>query len=281
MDNDENKITDLSARLEEKDLPKPGEAFKPSPLTHSDGSQEPQDSQSEVVISKKNDIDHDIDDYNKFVKAQEEIPAEEAKGTNSGLHIIWEIGKTILIAAAVVFVINTFIFQAYYVSGNSMNPGYHDGDYLLINKFPSSMRNIAGFFGKKGDLELKRGDVLVFKPPENPELFYIKRVIALPGERITLNNGAFTIYNNEHPNGFILKEPYIDPRYELKTTSEEPVDRIIAPGEVFTVGDNRSPGGSHDSRAWGPLPQDNISGNAFFRLIPLSDIGLISLPEFQ
>jgi signal peptidase I len=102
-------------------------------------------------------------------------------------------------------------------------------------------------------------------------LFYIKRVIALPGERLTLKDGVFTIYNKDNPNGMVLKEPYIDPRY--KTEGE--VDEVIAPGHVFMVGDNRSPGGSYDSRAWGQLNQDAIIGNAFFRLIPLNNIGFI------
>ena len=157
-----------------------------------------------------------------------------------------------------------------------MNPDYQDGDYLLINKFPSSIRNIMGIFGNKGGLDLKRGDILVFKPPEAPNLFYIKRVIGLPGERVTLKDGVFTIYNKENPNGFVLNESYADKAY--KTEGE--VDEIISAGNVFMVGDNRSPGGSYDSRAWGQLNQDAISGNAFFRLIPLNNIGFITLPEY-
>lgn len=272
MDDDKKEPADLSARLDEAELPKPGETIKPG--------QAKAKPETTVHAGEAAPVDHslnkDVDEFNKFVEAQNTDPGEEENSGKGALHVVWEVGKTILIAAAVVFFINTFVFQAYYVSGSSMNPDYHDGDYLLINKFPTSMRNIAGIFGKKGNLDLKRGDILVFKPPEAPNLFYIKRVLALPGERITLKDGVFTVYNQENPNGFVLKEPYIDPRYK----SEGEVDEIIAAGNVFMVGDNRSPGGSYDSRAWGQLNQDAISGNAFFRLIPLNDIGFIALPDY-
>lgn len=275
MDDQNKEPADLSARLDESELPKPGASIKPAA--------EPIKAPVESAKAKANagtltgdKIDRDVDEFNKFVEAQKESDTEEEKSGKGGLHVVWEIAKTILIAAAVVFFINTFVFQAYYVSGSSMNPDYDDGDYLLINKFPSSMRNIASIFGQKGNLDLKRGDILVFKPPEAPNLFYIKRVIALPGERVTLKNGVFTIYNKESPNGIVLKEPYIDPMYK----TEGDIDEIVANGNVFMVGDNRSPGGSYDSRAWGQLPQDNISGNAFFRLIPLNNIGFIALPDY-
>lgn len=272
MDNDNNKEpSDLGSRLEEKNLPKPGAVIRPDEHNSDSASNVTQN----TVDAQQDNTDRDIDEFNKFVTSQQNEPEAEEKSAKSGLRILWEIGKTILIAIVVVFVINTFIFQAYYVSGNSMNPDYHDGDYLLINKFPTSMRNIAGFFGQRNNLDLKRGDILVFKPPEAPHLFYIKRILALPGERITLKDGVFKVYNEQNPNGFILKEPYIDSQF--KTEGE--VDEIISQGNVFMVGDNRSPGGSYDSRAWGQLNQDAISGTAFFRLIPLNNIGFIPLPD--
>lgn len=274
MDDENKQPADLSARLDESELPKPGETIKPG--VEATKSKPTPATEAQAGATTANTIDKDVDDYNKFVQSQEEGPAEEDKPGKGALHVIWEIGKTILIAAAVVFFINTFVFQAYYVSGSSMNPDYHDGDYLLINKFPTSMRNIAKIFGSKGNLDLKRGDILVFRPPEAPNLFYIKRVIGLPGERVTLKDGVFTIYNKDNPNGFILKEPYLDPRY--KTEGE--VDEIVANGNLFMVGDNRSPGGSYDSRSWGQLNEDAVSGNAFFRLIPLNGIGFISLPDY-
>ncbi len=278
MDDDKKEPADLSARLDENELPKPGEVIKPGTNPAKHETEDNNKAHASAATTTAHPIEKDVDEFNKFVEAQESSEDDASEDTKSkgGLRVLWEIAKTILIAAAVVFIINTFVFQAYYVSGSSMNPDYQDGDYLLINKFPSSIRNIMGIFGNKGGLDLKRGDILVFKPPEAPNLFYIKRVIGLPGERVTLKDGVFTIYNKENPNGFVLNESYVDKAY--KTEGE--VDEIISAGNVFMVGDNRSPGGSYDSRAWGQLNQDAISGNAFFRLIPLNNIGFITLPDY-
>ena len=269
MDEHKKEPADVSARLGEEELLKPGTDITPkaAPGPSTPPLQTPQPDQ--------HNIEKDVVEFNKFAAAQEEAQAEQGDGKGA-LHVIWEVVKTLLIAAVVVIIINTFVFQAYYVSGNSMNPDYHNGDYLLVNKIPTSIRNIEGFFGKKPNLDLKRGDVLVFKPPENPELFYIKRVIGLPGDRVTLKNGVFTIYNKQYPNGLVLKEPYIDPQY--KTEGE--IDEVVLDGNVFVVGDNRSPGGSYDSRYWGQLPQNNISGNAFFRLLPINDLGFIKSEDY-
>lgn len=274
MDNNNNEPVDLTARLDESDLLKPGSVIAPNSPTKNQiaGNNSP------AAAKEPHDLNRDVVEFNDFAESQtrthQETEVEPKKGI---LHVAWELLKTLLIAAAVVIFINTFVFQAYYVSGSSMNPGYNDGDYILINKLASSLNNVSAIWGNKKGMDIKRGDVLVFRPPENAELFYVKRVIALPGERITLKNGVFKIYNKESPNGFILKEPYIDPAY----ISEGEVDEIIAPGNVFTVGDNRSPGGSYDSRFWGQLPQKNISGNAFFRLLPLNDIGFLGPAEYK
>jgi signal peptidase I len=265
MDNEEpKKPADVSARLDESELLKPGTAIKP-------GEKPPATQAQAQTANPSKDINKDVAEYNKFVESNQQAEQELEKPQKGALHTIWEIAKTILIAAAVVIFINTFVFQAYYVSGNSMNPDFHNSDYLLINKFQTSLRNITGLFGKKGDLPINRGDVLIFRPPEDMSIYYVKRAIALPGERVTLKDGVFTIYNKEHPEGFVLKEPYVDPQY----IAEGQVDEVVSPGNVFVVGDNRSPGGSYDSRFWGQLPQNNIQGTAFFRLIPLNDIGFI------
>lgn len=269
MDNDKKEPADVTARLGEEELLKPGTDIAPK-ATAEPSTTPPQNSQP-----NQQNIEKDVVEFNKFAAAQEEAQAEQGNGKGA-LHVIWEVVKTLLIAGVVVVIINTFVFQAYYVSGNSMNPDYHNGDYLLVNKIPTSIRNIEGFFGKKPNLDLKRGDLLVFKPPENPELFYIKRVIGLPGDRVTLKNGVFTIYNKQYPNGLVLKEPYIDPQYK----TEGDVDEVVLDGNVFVVGDNRSPGGSYDSRYWGQLPQDKISGNAFFRLLPINDLGFIKSEDY-
>ena len=262
-ENEEEKKepADVTARLDADELLRPGTDIKPGQASTS----------PKGPASSQHDMNQDVVEFNKFAAKQEDLQNAEEKPSKGILHVIWEVIKTLIIAAVVVVVINTFIFQAYYVSGNSMNPGYHNGDYLLVNKIQSSIRNISGFFGKKADLDIKRGDVLVFIPPENPDIFYIKRAIGLPGDRVVLKDGVYTIYNQQYPDGLVLKEPYTDPSF--KTEGE--VDEVVLPGKVFVTGDNRSPGGSYDSREWGQLDQNKISGVAFFRLLPINDIGFI------
>lgn len=259
MDEEDKQPADVSARLDEEQLIKPGTEIKPG------------QAQASAAV-KPHNLEKDVIEFNQFAAAQEESQQEQnAKGSSGIFKIVWEILSTLLLAGLVVFVINTFIFQAYYVSGNSMNPGYHDGDYVLANKIPTTARNISGFFGKKPNLDVKRGDVLIFHPPYDESIFYIKRVIGLPGDRVVLKDGKFTIYNSQYPNGLQLKEPYIDPAY--KTQFE--VDEVVLDGNLFMVGDNRSPGGSYDSREWGQLNQDKILGSVFFRLLPINDLGIV------
>ncbi len=275
MDKETNKPEnpDFTARLDESDLLKPGTTVAPNAIAKaSDGGDDvsPQPPPGE--------IEKDVVEYNKFAQAQQEqAESFEAKPKHSALHIIWELAKTLLIAVGVIIFINTFVFQAYYVAGASMNPDFNDGDYLLINKVPLSLHSLTSLFGDKSELNISRGDVLVFRSPENKEISFIKRVLALPGERITLKGGVFTVYNNQHPNGFVLNETYLDPQY--KTQLE--VDQVVEAGNLFVVGDNRAPGASYDSRSWGQLPDNNISGRAFFRLLPISNIGLIGTPAYK
>lgn len=269
MDDPQKDSPDLSSRLDEAELLKPGTEIAPGESP----SETPENSPGRSA-----NLDQDVVEFNEFLTKQEEAATpQQEKPVKGFLHVVWEIIKTLLIAGVVVVIINTFIFQAYYVSGDSMNPDYHDGDYLLINKIPTSIRNITGLFGKKPNMDLRRGDVLVFKPPENNEIFYIKRVIGLPGDKVTLKDGKFTIYNSQYPNGLRLDETYIDPN--IKTEGD--IDQVVLPGNVFVVGDNRLPNASYDSRAWGQLPESNISGTAFFRLLPINDIGPIKATSYS
>ena len=185
--------------------------------------------------------------------------------------VIWGV-----ITIAIVLIIQNFIFQAFYVSGSSMNPDYHNNDYLIISKLPITWYDIAKLWGTK-NIDIHRGDVLIFRYPNAPETFFIKRAIALPGERVTLKNGVYTIYNKEHPEGFALKEDYVDPQY----VTEGDIDEVIEEQHVFVSGDNRSPGGSFDSRAWGQLDQKFITGFANVRLLPINSFKLLFRPDYN
>lgn len=150
-----------------------------------------------------------------------------------------------------------------------MLPNYHNGDYLLTEVVSYK------FLGK----ELQRGDVIVFRSPHQPNRDFIKRVIALPGEKIKIQNAKIYIINSDYPEGFLLTEPYLP--LEITTQARE----IIREGELFEIGegyvvmgDNRPR--SSDSRDWGIVEKDKIIGRAWLRYWPPSALAFISTPEY-
>ena len=150
----------------------------------------------------------------------------------------------------VVIPFRIFIAQPYLVEGASMDPTFKDGDYLIVDQVSYRFKNPA------------RGSVIIFKYPKDPSKDFIKRVVGLPGETISIRNGGVFIKNES---GEIkLEEPYIKfPKYDdLEITLKE--------SEYFVMGDNRA--GSSDSRYWGPLPEKDIVGRFLFRLLPINSL---------
>jgi signal peptidase I len=161
--------------------------------------------------------------------------------------------------ALVIFVITyIFLFQPHQVKGSSMYPNFHDGEYLLTNKINYRF-NMP-----------QRGQVIIFKAPQNEDYDYIKRIIALPDEKIKIFQG--TIYINDK----VLDESnYLAP--EVKTHAglflSEGKEFTVPDNEYFVLGDNRDH--SSDSRDWGTVPAPNIIGEACFRYWPPSEIGFL------
>lgn len=141
--------------------------------------------------------------------------------------------------------------QPFLVSGASMEPNFSTGNYLLIDEITYRLR------------APERGEVIVFRYPNNPSVYYIKRVVALPGERIIIKDGAVKIFNNQHPEGLKLNEFYLSKG--LKTFGN--IDVVLDRDDYFVLGDNRN--FSYDSRSWGSLPKDNIVGIARLRIFPI------------
>ncbi len=136
-----------------------------------------------------------------------------------------------------------------------MEPSFQNGNYLIINEI--SYRFIPP----------ERGEVVVFRFPEDPKQFFIKRVIGLPGETIEIRNNQVRILNEERPSGFVLDESeYLDPG----EFTEGNLKIKLKKGEYFVLGDNRLH--SSDSRRWGILPRDFIIGKVFVRAWPLDEI---------
>lgn len=167
---------------------------------------------------------------------------------------LWETIKFIILAAIIVIPIRLFVFQPFIVSGESMYPTFHNGDYLIVDELSYRFH------------EPRRGDVIVFRYPNDPKRFFIKRVIGLPGETLIFKDRAVYLKSTEHPEGELINEPYL----KQITIPGEAKEVIVDPDHYFVMGDNR--GASSDSRAWGQLPRENITGNAGLRLLPLSDI---------
>jgi len=168
---------------------------------------------------------------------------------------IIEIIKFILLAVCVVIPVRMFVMQPFIVSGSSMFPTFQDGQYLIIDELSYHFREPA------------RGDVIVFKPPMNLKTYYIKRIIGLPGETVIINGANIIIKNETHPQGFILTQPYIE------TPSDDKIEKTLGPDEYYVLGDNRT--ASSDSRYWGTLPRKDITGRAFLRLFPFTQISYL------
>lgn len=170
----------------------------------------------------------------------------------------------------IVLILHFFIFQAFHVVGTSMVPNLHDTDYLIISKLDDTRSMIGRALGHKNDLYLPaRGQIIVFHFPLDPTKTFVKRVVGIPGDRVVVNNGVVTLY----PGGDMSKGYNPDAKYEIKgTITLIDTDEIVKTGNVFVMGDNRSDGGSYDSRQWGQLPSSYIIGNAVLRLLPLDKV---------
>jgi len=167
----------------------------------------------------------------------------------------WDLLRFGLIAVLIVLPIRIFIAQPFIVSGSSMVPTFENGEYLIIDELSYHLR------------QPERGEVVVFRYPKNTKLFFIKRIIGLPGETIKIDGENVTVKNSEQKESMKLDESYI------KNQSSNDLEISLGTDEYFVMGDNRAY--SSDSRAWGALPEKLIIGRAFLRLWPIAQAGLL------
>lgn len=182
------------------------------------------------------------------VVAPAQEPGEPA-AQKSALHS-W--GLDVLVSVVIAVVIIVFLYQPVRVEGTSMEPELANHDRLFINKFVFHFEKIS------------RGDVVVFHYPLNPKESFIKRIIGMPGDQISITDG--TVYIN----GRALKEPYVPSRYR-DDGSMAPL--IVPQHEYFVMGDHRSV--SEDSRDFGPVPRRDIYGEASFIYWPAEQMGVV------
>ncbi len=160
--------------------------------------------------------------------------------------------RDLLISLAVSLFIILFLYQPVRVEGTSMLPRLEDQDRLFINKFAYRFEGIH------------RGDVVVFYYPYDHSKSYIKRVIALPGDRLAIDHGQVSV------NGVNLPEIYVPEKYQDERSM---TDRTVPLGEYFVMGDHRSI--SSDSRDFGPVPRGLIYGKAAFVYWPVDQAGVV------
>ena len=173
----------------------------------------------------------------------------------------WETAKVIIIALVIVVPIRYFVFQPFFVKGQSMDPSFENGDYLIVDE-------ISYLF-----LAPKRGEVIVFKYPKNPSQRYIKRIIGLPGETIEVKNGQ-VIVSDKEGSRTLDESDYLP----LGTQTFKDIQITLGKDEYFVLGDNRL--ASSDSRSWGALGKEFIVGRVFVRAWPVAAFAKIEAPAY-
>lgn len=174
----------------------------------------------------------------------------------------------LLLAPIIAWLISAFALQSYQVDGQSMQTTLYNGDRLIVDKIPRTLSRLTGHVYVP-----KRGDIVIFNTNQLPDAFtggkqLIKRVVALPGERVVIKSGVLSVYNSAHPTGY---NPDSSGLYHLSSTitnANQPIDLTLGSDEVYVLGDNRP--NSEDSRFFGPIKASYIVGKLSFRILPLS-----------
>jgi signal peptidase I len=203
-----------------------------------------------------------------------------------------EYAKSFFPVLLVVFVLRSFLVEPFQIPSSSMVPTLQVGDYILVNKFTYGIR-LPVIRNKVFDLnQPKRGDVMVFFPPHLNDTYYIKRVVGLPGDRVSYTNKQITVNGEQVESEHVATLPEGRERYQLgfetlgesrhlmQTNDRRRADSfsvVVKPGHYFMMGDNRD--NSSDSRVWGQVPEKDIVGKAF--AIWMHWDSIFSLPSFS
>ena len=177
------------------------------------------------------------------------------------LSFIWEVAKIAIIALLIVVPIRFFLFQPFLVKGQSMEPNFYNSDYLIVDEISYRFR------------EPLRGEVVVFKYPQDESQRYIKRIIGLPDETVKVQDGKVFIFKDNKQ--YTLDETDYFPD-EIQTLGNIMIS--LQEDEYFVLGDNRQ--FSSDSRRWGAVSEEEIIGRVAVRLWPFAAISKIAPPSY-
>jgi len=178
---------------------------------------------------------------------------------------IVELVKIVFISLVIIVPIRYFLIQPFYVKGASMEPNFYDREYLIIDEISYRLG------------EPERGDIVVFRYPLDPQEFFIKRVIGLPGESIQIKGGNVVIYNEENPNGVFLEENYLPEDLKTYGLTEDMVE--LGDEQYFVLGDNRS--SSKDSRSFGAVDESFLIGKVLLRGLPFNRAQFFDAPQYS
>ena len=204
-------------------------------------------------------------------------PAQgERAGSRRALGCAFEIVETLVLTLVIYLVIHNFVAQPFEVQQRSMFPTIVESEYILIDKLTPRFS------------EYQHGDVVVFEPPGGSGLAtdgipFIKRIIGMPGDTITLENGRVFI-TQPGGNPIRIEEPYVRRQDDGSSAATIPADATgtfeweVPDESFFVMGDNRPD--SQDSRAFGPISEELVLGRAWLRYFPLERIGILSRPSY-
>lgn len=213
---------------------------------------------------------HKDDDQNKLIDdvIEGQVKALKTKKRSKAWRRLAEFGlmfleliKVIVLAAITIVLIRHFLFKPFYVRGASMEPTFYDKEYLIIDELTYRFR------------EPNRGEVIVFRYPDDRKEFFLKRIVGLPGERIKIAGGEVKVYNQEYPEGIVLDEKYI--KDSVSTLGDNTID--IKEDGYFVLGDNRF--NSFDSRKFGTIDKEDLVGRAVFRGWPIGRVQILKSPD--
>ncbi len=206
--------------------------------------------------------------------------------------VVVEYAKSFFPVLFVVFVLRSFLVEPFQIPSSSMVPTLQVGDYILVNKFTYGIRLPVVRSKVLALNEPRRGDVMVFFPPHMNDTYFIKRVVGLPGDKISYRNKEIYVNGNRLEREHLASFPDGTARYQLglETLGEarhlmqtndlrqaRSFSVVVKPGHYFMMGDNRD--NSSDSRIWGQVPEQDIVGKAF--AIWMHWDTLLSIPSFS
>ncbi len=199
-----------------------------------------------------------------FSKDKITYTEENAPLWKRSLVFVGELIKVALVVTVIVVPIRYFLIQPFYVKGASMEPNFYDNQYLIIDEISYRFR------------APERGEIVVFRYPKDESQFFIKRVIGLPGETVTITGGKVYVETVGAPSAVVLDESSYLP-VDLQTSGEDRV--TLGAQEYFVLGDNRA--ASFDSRYFGIVPKKDVVGRVALRGWPVNDVKTFSAPVYK